>query len=231
MRRLCRLASFRDERGAAGHVRTEWHVLRLRPAKREGSAHKEPTGGRRRGRRDLARREIPRSVRGSAFRRDRGHAPRLPFQLDRGISPHAPRGRAAATVYRDGGVRGEAPSPDADRRSDRARRAARRARRRSRGRRSRAPRGREGVRNGSRDLCRGEAGTPGVSPLVAMPFSQTGGARIGKSIAWSVNATWPLARLTVQETGLTVSFVGLTWVLPKDSIGSLRKYRGFFSTG
>jgi len=64
-----------------------------------------------------------------------------------------------------------------------------------------------------------------------MPFSQTGGARIGKSIAWSVNATWPLARLTVQETGLTVSFVGMTWVLPKDSIRSLRKYRGFFSTG
>ena len=64
-----------------------------------------------------------------------------------------------------------------------------------------------------------------------MPFSQTGGARIGKSIAWSVNATWPLAKLTVRETTLSVSVLGLTWVLPRTSIRGLRKYRGVFSTG
>ncbi len=64
-----------------------------------------------------------------------------------------------------------------------------------------------------------------------MVFSQIGGARIGKSIALSVNATWPLAKLTVMESGLTLSVVGLRWVVPKSSIQSLRKYRGSFSTG
>ncbi len=64
-----------------------------------------------------------------------------------------------------------------------------------------------------------------------MAFSQTGGARIGKSIALSVNATWPLAKLTVTETGLRLSVLGLTWSLPRGSIRSLRKYRGYFSTG
>jgi len=64
-----------------------------------------------------------------------------------------------------------------------------------------------------------------------MPFSQTGGARIGRSIALSINASWPLAKLTVDETDLAVSVLGLTWVLPKNSIQSLRKYRGVFSTG
>jgi len=64
-----------------------------------------------------------------------------------------------------------------------------------------------------------------------MAFSQTGGARIGKSIALSVNATWPLAKLTVKETGLTVSLLGFSWFLPRNSIRSLRKYRGAFSTG
>lgn len=64
-----------------------------------------------------------------------------------------------------------------------------------------------------------------------MAFSQTGGARIGKSIALSINATSPLAKLTVKETGLTLSVVGLPFVLPKTSIRSLRKYHGAFSTG
>ena len=64
-----------------------------------------------------------------------------------------------------------------------------------------------------------------------MAFSQTGGARIGKSIALSLNATWPFAKLTVEEAGLTLFVLGFTWMLPKSSIRSLRKYRGSFSTG
>lgn len=64
-----------------------------------------------------------------------------------------------------------------------------------------------------------------------MAFSQTGGARIGKSIALSVNATSPFARLSVNETGLTLSVLGLPWVIPKPSIRRLAKYRGAFSTG
>jgi len=62
-------------------------------------------------------------------------------------------------------------------------------------------------------------------------FSQTGGARIGKSFAWSLNATWPLAKLTVKETELRISVLGFTWILPKSSIRRLSKYRGAFSTG
>ena len=64
-----------------------------------------------------------------------------------------------------------------------------------------------------------------------MAFSQTGGARIGKSIALSLNATWPFARLAVEETGLTLTLIGLTWVLPKSSVQGLSRYRGAFSTG
>ena len=64
-----------------------------------------------------------------------------------------------------------------------------------------------------------------------MAFSQTGGARIGKSIGLSLNATWPFAKLTVEEAGLTLFVLGFTWMLPKSSIRSLRKYRGSFSTG
>jgi len=64
-----------------------------------------------------------------------------------------------------------------------------------------------------------------------MAFSQTGGARIGSSIAFSLNATWPFAKLTVEETRLTLSVLGLTWRLPRTSIRNLRKYRGAFSTG
>ena len=64
-----------------------------------------------------------------------------------------------------------------------------------------------------------------------MAFSQTGGARIGKSIAFSLNASWPFAKLTVEEAGLTLFVLGFTWMLPKSSIRSLSKYRGAFSTG
>ena len=64
-----------------------------------------------------------------------------------------------------------------------------------------------------------------------MAFSQTGGARIGKSIAFSLNASWPFAKLTVEEAGLRLFVLGFTWMLPKSSIRSLSKYRGAFSTG
>jgi hypothetical protein len=62
-------------------------------------------------------------------------------------------------------------------------------------------------------------------------FSQTGGARIGTSVFFALNATWPFARLTVKETELALSFLWWTWILPKRSIRSLRKYSGIFSTG
>ena len=47
----------------------------------------------------------------------------------------------------------------------------------------------------------------------------------------SVNATWPLAKLTVTETQMTLSVVGFRWILPKSSIRSLGRYHGFLSTG
>ena len=64
-----------------------------------------------------------------------------------------------------------------------------------------------------------------------MAFSQTGGARIGWSIALSLNATSPFAKLTVERAELALSVLGLTWVIPKGSIQGLSKYRGAFSTG
>ena len=64
-----------------------------------------------------------------------------------------------------------------------------------------------------------------------MTFSQTGGLRIGTSYLFAVNVTWPFAKLTVKETELALSCLGWTWTLPKSSIQSLRKYKGFFSTG
>ena len=67
--------------------------------------------------------------------------------------------------------------------------------------------------------------------MSAVPFSQTGGARIGQSIALALNATWPFARLAVEEAGLTLTVLGLRWVLPKSSIQRLTRYRGAFSTG
>ena len=62
-------------------------------------------------------------------------------------------------------------------------------------------------------------------------FSQTGGLRIGKSIALALNASWPLARLTITDIDLSLSALGFTWILPRSSIRSLGKYRGAFSTG
>jgi len=64
-----------------------------------------------------------------------------------------------------------------------------------------------------------------------MTFSQTGGLRIGTSYLLAVNVTWPFVKLTVKETELALSCLGWTWILPKNSIRSLRKYKGFFSTG
>ena len=64
-----------------------------------------------------------------------------------------------------------------------------------------------------------------------MTFSQTGGARIGTSVLFALSVTWPFARLTIKETELGVSCFGWTWIFPKNSIQSLRKYSGFFSTG
>ena len=64
-----------------------------------------------------------------------------------------------------------------------------------------------------------------------MAFSETGGARIGKSIVWSLDVTWPLAKLTVKETELRLSVLGFTWILAKSSIRTLSKYRGAFPTG
>jgi hypothetical protein len=65
-----------------------------------------------------------------------------------------------------------------------------------------------------------------------LSFSQTGGARIGRSVFFAFNATWPFAKLKVDDTELALSCLTETWIFPKDSIRTLRKYRGvFFSTG
>jgi len=64
---------------------------------------------------------------------------------------------------------------------------------------------------------------------VTLTFSQIGGLRVGE--APHLNVTWPFARLTVTETDLIASGLGRTWTFPKNSIQSLRKYRGLFSTG
>jgi hypothetical protein len=37
--------------------------------------------------------------------------------------------------------------------------------------------------------------------------------------------------LTVNETELLISVLGLTWLIPKTSIRNLAKFRGAFSTG
>jgi hypothetical protein len=66
---------------------------------------------------------------------------------------------------------------------------------------------------------------------MAESFSQTGGARIGKSVFRSLNATWPFAKLTVDNTELRISCLGKKWVFPRDSIRLLKKHGGFFSTG
>ena len=65
-----------------------------------------------------------------------------------------------------------------------------------------------------------------------MSFSQIGGARIGRSVFFAFNATWPLAKLTVEDAELALSCLTETWIFPRVSIRTLRKYRGvFFSTG
>jgi hypothetical protein len=64
-----------------------------------------------------------------------------------------------------------------------------------------------------------------------MSFSQTGGVRIGRSALFSFSATWPFAKLTVDDAELALSCLTQTWIFPKSSIQRLRKFRGAFSTG
>lgn len=67
-------------------------------------------------------------------------------------------------------------------------------------------------------------------------FTQTGGARYGKSFYWALNFTIPFAHLRLTEDTLVlhVSFLGLwrrTFSFSKPEIRTMRWRRGLFSTG
>ena len=64
-----------------------------------------------------------------------------------------------------------------------------------------------------------------------MSFSETGGIRIGRSALFAFSATWPFAKLMVDDAELALSSLTQTWIFPKSSIRELRKFRGAFSTG
>ena len=60
-----------------------------------------------------------------------------------------------------------------------------------------------------------------------MSFSQYGGARLG-----SFNATWPLAKLTVEPQRLLLTVLGfIKLAFPKSSIVRVGEHRGFISSG
>jgi hypothetical protein len=60
-----------------------------------------------------------------------------------------------------------------------------------------------------------------------MSFSQYGGARLGP-----FNATWPLAKLTVEPQELRLTVLGvIKMTFPKSSITRLGEHRGFISRG
>ena len=66
---------------------------------------------------------------------------------------------------------------------------------------------------------------------MTIPFSQTGGLRMGRSRLSALNASWPFASLQVQESELALSCFGKHWSFPKASVLRLSKHRGVFSTG
>ena len=64
-------------------------------------------------------------------------------------------------------------------------------------------------------------------------FTQTGGARIGRSYWLSFNATWPFAKLEVTEAGITITVEALskTYSFAKANITDIWLNAGILSTG
>ena len=63
------------------------------------------------------------------------------------------------------------------------------------------------------------------------PFIQRGGARIGASFWGAFNATWPFAKLTVEESGIQVSVLFRRYSFSPASVRRLSTYSGVFSRG
>ena len=62
-------------------------------------------------------------------------------------------------------------------------------------------------------------------------FSQTGGARIGRSPWLASNATWPFASLTVTSQTLTLKVPMKQYTFEKGTIRQLKRYQSILSTG
>ena len=66
-------------------------------------------------------------------------------------------------------------------------------------------------------------------------YEERGGLRWGKTYWRAANATWPFAKITVSTNAITIrltsGIANRVFAFSKSEITSLRKTRGFFSTG
>lgn len=62
-------------------------------------------------------------------------------------------------------------------------------------------------------------------------FKQIGGARVGRSSWFGLNATFPFAALEVTQEQISLWVIGIPYRFPHDTITRLSRYRGFFSSG
>jgi len=61
-------------------------------------------------------------------------------------------------------------------------------------------------------------------------FSTTGGVRVGSGIG-GFNATWPFAKLKIDDDHVTVSCFTKRWTFPKANIRKLSHHKGMISRG
>jgi hypothetical protein len=62
-------------------------------------------------------------------------------------------------------------------------------------------------------------------------YTEKGGARIGRSYWLSMNATWPLATISISEEAIELSALCQKRHFDKIEISGLQTYTGFISSG
>jgi hypothetical protein len=64
-----------------------------------------------------------------------------------------------------------------------------------------------------------------------MNWQQTGGARIGRTSLFSINYTWPFARIILSSERIELKYTFGRLVLGRGQILRIEPYAGFFSNG